>query len=92
MSFTNLPVYVPPFPHVRPPIIITPSEEPPFTVDWRELAWWFAVPEVGDHTCWAIYDPPEWHCTSSYDMQAQRPALVHGIEGVEFAANVFEPR
>lgn len=74
------------FPNQRPKITITPSEESPFEVDWRELAWWFAVPEVGDHTLWAVYDPPDWRLDSYCDMKTLRPAVVHGIEGVEIDA------
>lgn len=72
-----------PFPVVRPEITITPSQEPLFEVDWRELAWWFAVPEVGDHTMWAVYDPPEWRLTSWQDMKTVMSAVVNGIDGVE---------
>jgi hypothetical protein len=90
MSCPNAKLETPPFPRQRPDITITPSEEPAFEVDWRELAWWFAIPEVGDHTVWAIYDPPEWRLTSYTDMQALRPAEVHGIDGVEIATSAHE--
>jgi len=85
MSCRNTRFETPPFPGQRPEITIAPSEEPAFEVDWRELAWWFGIPEVGDRTLWAIYDPPEWRLTSYCDMKALRPAAVHGIDGVEIA-------
>lgn len=75
----------PPFPMQRPEIRIEPSKEQLFEVDWRELAWWFVVPEVGDHAVWAIYNPPEWKLTDCEDLTAVRPAIVAGIEGVEIA-------
>jgi hypothetical protein len=75
-----------PFPLQRPDITIVPSEDPPFEVDFKEFACWFAVPEVGDHTLWAIYDPPDWRLTSYCDMKAICAASVHGIDGVEIIA------
>jgi hypothetical protein len=72
-----------PFPRQRPDITITPTDEPLFEVDFRELAWWFAVPEIGDRTLWALYMPPDWRLSSYLDMKALRPGEVHGIEGVE---------
>jgi len=86
MSNPNARIGPPPFPLERPEITITPSNERPFEVDWRELAWWFGIPEVGDHMLWAIYDPPEWRLSYYYDLTALRPAVVHGIEGVEIAS------
>ena len=86
MSHTNATCETPPFPEQRPEIRITPSDEQPFEVDWRELAWWFAIPELGDRTLWATYDPPEWRLTSYTDMLTLRRAVVHGIDGVEIAA------
>ena len=80
-----------PFPVRRPEITITRSEEKPFDVDCREVPWWFAVPEVGNRTLWAMYDPPEetkrghWRITWVYDMEAVRPATIHDVEGVEIS-------
>jgi hypothetical protein len=86
MSNPNAGNGTPPFPWQRPEITITPSDEPLFEVDWRELAWWFGIPEAGDHTLWAMYDPPEWRLAYYYDLKALRPAVIHGIEGVEIAS------
>jgi hypothetical protein len=33
-----------------------------------------------------MYDPPEWRLAYYYDLKALRPAVVHGIEGVEIAS------
>ena len=35
-----------PFPQVRPEVTVTPTEEPLFEVDWRELAWWSTDTEL----------------------------------------------
>ncbi len=86
MTDTDNRFETPPFPEQRPEIIIAPSDEQLFEVDWRELAWWFAIPEIGDRTLWAIYDPPEWRLASYTNMVTLRPAVVHGIDGVEIAA------
>jgi hypothetical protein len=75
-----------PFALQRPEITITPSEKPLFEVDWQELAWWFAVPEVRNHTLWAIYEPPDWRLGEYCHMRTVCPALVHGIDGVEIDA------
>jgi hypothetical protein len=72
-----------PFPRRLPEITIRPSRAKPFAVACRELLWWFAVPEAGDRTLWAVYDPPDWRITSFTDMRVTRPAVVDAIEGVE---------
>jgi hypothetical protein len=83
-------IETPPFPIIRPEITITPTDEPVFDVDLREMTWWFAIPEIGDHTSWAMYDPPEWQLICWYDMQTVRPAIIHGIEGVEIDTTEHE--
>ena len=72
-----------PFPRRLPEITIKPSRGKPFAVACRELLWWFAVPEAGDRTLWAAYDPPDWTLTSVTHMRVTRPAVVDGAEGVE---------
>ena len=78
---------VQPFPAVRPEIMITESSVKRFSVDCRELPWWFGIPEVGDRTLWAIYDPPDWKLSSVTEMDAVRSAQVHDLEGVEIVVN-----
>jgi len=80
-----------PFPVRRPEIVITESQAEPFSVDCRELLWWFGLPEVGDRTLWATYDPPKWRITSVSDMQGARPARIHDMEGVELNVDEWEP-
>lgn len=90
MSCEEMKTVTPPFPMKRPEITVTPTDEPPFEVDWRELAWWFAVPEVGDHTLWAIYDPPDWQLREYVEMRTTRPARVHELDCVEIDAPQYE--
>ena len=80
-----------PFPGRRPEIRITESRAQPFAIDCRELRWWFGLPEIGDCTLWATYDPPEWRLSGVTEMDAQGPAEIHGLEGVEVEVNQWEP-
>ena len=77
-----------PFPQYRPEIRIEASQEEPFRVDFKEMAWWFIVPEVGDRVRWASYDPPKeddapWRLSETVSLTAQRPAIIHGRSCVE---------
>ena len=77
-----------PFPQYRPEIRIEASQEEPFRVDFKEMAWWFIVPEVGDRVRWASYDPPKegdapWRLSATVSLAAQRPAVIHGRSCVE---------
>lgn len=87
-----------PFPAVRPDVAVKPTRAKPFGVDNRELRSWFGVPEVGDHTMWATYDPPErderrteWRLTTVSELQCVRPALVHGVDCAEIEVAQWEP-
>ena len=76
------------FPQYRPEIRIEASQEAPFRIDFKEMAWWFIVPEVGDHVRWASYDPPKegdepWRLSETISLAAQRPAVIHGRSCVE---------
>ena len=90
MSIHPRPFDIRPFPMIRPEISIQPVDAPLFEVDWRELAWWFVVPEVGECIRWAIYDSPDWRLSSCCEMHAERPAIIHGIAGVEISAEDFD--
>ena len=46
-----------PFPLQQPHIETAPTNTPLFEVDFKEMHWWFAIPEVGDHVLWAEYEP-----------------------------------
>ena len=76
-----------PFPERRPEVTVTRSAGQPFSIDLRELAWWFIVPEVGERVRWAEYeqtrDGSAPKLTEVNAMVARRPAVVHGRECVE---------
>lgn len=78
-----------PFPLQLPHIEITPTDTPPFEVDFKEMHWWFAIPEVGDHVLWAQYEP-DLRLSDYTELKALRPAKVHGIDCVELAAMVYD--
>ncbi|MCY3713446.1 MAG: RNA polymerase sigma factor [Gemmatimonadetes bacterium] len=75
------------FPKLRPDITIEKSTGAPFSIDFRELAWWFIVPEVGDRVRWADYEPTRdgtaWKLTEDKTAAASRRAVIHGRECVE---------
>ena len=76
-----------PFPERRPEITVSRSTGQPFTIDLREMAWWFIVPEIGDRVRWGEYeqtrDGSVPKLTEAVSMAARRPAIVHGRECVE---------
>jgi hypothetical protein len=80
-----------PFPEVRPPISVRPSQAAPFTVELREVPGWYGVPEVGNVTLWCIYDPPNWRLTGATRMRGVRPAKVHGEGCVELGVDDWSP-
>lgn len=75
------------FPELRPDITIEKSTGTPFSIDFRELAWWFIVPEIGDRVRWADYEPARdgtaWKLTEEKAASASRRAIIHGRECVE---------
>ena len=77
-----------PFPRYRPEIRIEPSGEEPFRIDFKEMAWWFVVPEVGDRVRWAVYEPLKegdepWWLSETVSLAACRPAVIHDRPCVE---------
>ena len=76
-----------PFPERRPEVTVSRSTGQPFSIDVRELTWWFIVPEVGERVRWAEYeqtrDGSAPKLTEVNSMVARRPAVVHGRECVE---------
>lgn len=75
------------FPESRPDITVAKSTDTPFSVDFRELAWWFIVPEIGEQVRWADYEPTRdgtaWKLTEDKTAAAHRRAIIHGRECVE---------
>ena len=77
-----------PFPQYRPEIRIEASQEAPFRIDFKEMAWWFIVPEIGDRVRCAVYEPLKegdapWRLSETVSLEAQRPAVIHGRSCVE---------
>ena len=87
MSVDNRQTATRPFPERRPEITISRSTGQTFSIDLRELAWWFIVPELGEQVRWAEYeqtrDGSAPKLTEVNSMVARRPAVVHGRECVE---------
>ncbi len=71
------------FPMACPPIHVKPLNKKPFTVDYRELRWWFAIPEVGQQSQWAQYDAEKGGLMTVFHLNAVRMASIHGVRGVE---------
>ncbi len=76
------------FPAQMPELCIRPSNEKPFRIDFKEMAWWFIQPEVGDRAAWGLYEPPTeggepWKLSETIRMIARRPAVIHGRPCVE---------
>ena len=76
------------FPPQRPEIRIRPSREKLFRVDFKEMAWWFVQPEVGDRVAKGYYDRMEdshgiWRLCETVRLTARRPAVIHGRPCVE---------
>ena len=87
MSVDNRETGKPPFPERRPEIAVSRSTGKPFSIDLREMSWWFIVPEIGDRVRWGEYeqtrDGSAPKLTEAVSMAARRPAIVHGRECVE---------
>ncbi len=81
----------PRFPLIRPEIRITELDEPPFTVDCRELRSWSIIPVVGEQAAYADYALPEWKLIEVSSMQALRAAQIHDVDGVEINVQGWKP-
>jgi len=88
-----IPVAVPvtAFPLVRPEIVLTPLDEPPFAVDCLELRYWSIIPRVGEWASWADYGLPGWKLSEATEARALRPATVHDTEGVQIEFRPWKP-
>lgn len=79
------------FPLVRPEIVLTALEEPPFAVDCLELLYWSIIPRLGEWASWADYDLPGWKLAEAVEARALRPARVHDVESVEIGFRFWKP-
>ena len=76
-----------PFPQTRPAVKISKSTEKVDEIDFVELRWWFAIPQLGDRTMWASYDAETLELTSVKDMVATVPASIHRVDCTEIQIN-----
>ena len=76
-----------PFPPMRPDIRLVQSTEKLDEIDCLELRWWFAVPQLGDHTMWASYEADTLELSSVTDMVATGPARIHQVDCIEIQVN-----
>ncbi len=87
----TIPVPVTAFPLIRPEIVITALDAPPFAVDCLELRYWSIIPRVGEWASWADYELPGWKLSEAVEARALRPATVHDAEGVQIEFRPWEP-
>ena len=80
------------FPEQRPEIIITELDEEPFVVDSPELRWWIVLPRIGDVALKGRYTPPDWTFDQALRMRTERPARIHGVEGIEVDVDEWDDR
>ncbi len=78
-------------PEIMPEYTITPSQQPPFSVQWEEIMGWFVVPRLGEKLQWAMYDFPSRKRTTWTEMETVGRMQVHGIEGVEIDVLEHDP-
>lgn len=67
----------------RPEVTVTEMAVQPFSVDCPELKTRFIIPKVGEHTLSVSYRAPDWKCHEAEELRVVKPALIHGVEGVE---------
>lgn len=72
------------FPEKCPSIHVQPLYKKTITLDFPELRWWFAIPEVGQQCKWAQYNVAQGSLETIFDMKATGEAVIHDIRGVEF--------
>ncbi len=79
-----------PFPERRPAFSVKPLPGPVPDLDWPESRNYFSLVELGDHTMWAIYEPPDWRLYNVYDQRMVREVRIHGLVGLEAVNTVYE--
>ncbi len=81
-----------PFPEVRPDLRVEPLDRPAPELHWREVRNFFSAlqPQVGDHTMWVMYDPPDWRLTHLMDVRAAGRVRLHGVEGIELVEDEYD--
>jgi len=79
-----------PFPEVRPDLRVEPLDQPAPELHWREVRNYFSLLEMGAHSMWAMYDPPDWRLTHLMDVRTVGPVRLHGVEGLEMQEDEYD--
>ena len=77
-------------PEILPKYTIEKSEKTPFEVRHEELMGLLIVPRLGEKLSFGMYDMPERNKTGEYRLQVTGEVDIHGVRGVEIAAQYFE--
>ncbi len=72
-----------PFLPTRPDVTILESSEKIDEIDCRELQWWLAIPELGEHCLWAAYESDTLALTAVVEIVSTVPATIRNIDCVE---------
>ncbi len=77
------------FPDTIPEISIVKLDKEPYPVVCEEVRGWFVIPKLGERSEFAVYDTLTGNRVCAIETEATNRAIVHGVEGVEIAANTF---
>ncbi len=75
------------FNNMIPDITINKLDKEPFSVVCNELNEWFIIPMMGERSEFALYDTITGKLVCNIEAEATNKAIVHGIQGVEIAAD-----
>ncbi|MCE5237966.1 hypothetical protein LLH23_05690 [bacterium] len=79
-----------PFPELRPDLRVEPLDRPAPELHWREVRNGFSRLQIGDHTMWTMYDPPDWRLTYLMDVHMIGKVELHGVEGLELQDDEYD--
>ena len=71
------------FPLTRPQVTIQESSARLQEVDCPELQWWFAVPRLGEHCKWAVYEADTLELTEVVEIVSVGSATLRDIDCIE---------
>ena len=81
-----------PFPLTRPDVTILESSEKIDEIDCPELQWWFAIPRLGEHCLWALYESDTLELTGVVEIVSTVPATIRGTDCVELRLREWAAR
>jgi RNA polymerase sigma factor (sigma-70 family) len=79
------------FPRQRPEIRISPTDIELFSVDCRELRWWFLIPQVGEQSEWATYEGDDWRLSQVSRAKVIGSARIDNHDAVEIRTEEWSP-